>query len=31
MLVQYIDCEECHRSIRIPDYSDVNATTSSLG
>lgn len=31
MLVQYIDCEEFHRSIRIPDYSAVNATTSSLG
>lgn len=31
MLVQYLDCEDCHRSIRIPDYSAVNATASSLG
>ncbi len=31
MLVQYVNCEEYHRNIRIPDASAVNAAASALG
>jgi hypothetical protein len=31
MLVQYVNCEDYHRNIRIPDASAVNAAASALG
>lgn len=31
MLVQYVDCEESHRSIRIPNAPAVNSAASALG
>ena len=31
LLTQYVDCEDCHRSIRLPDGSAVNAKAPTLG